>query len=99
MLDIERQHAVWQWALTRRRAMKLMSMNAWLKLDPYLRCHDNLPPAAELQPYPANIKAGERLAMADVRGDGAIAPGLRHEWDGSETGIWGPLSLHTKAVL
>ena len=32
VLDIERQHAVWQWVLLRRRAMKLKSMNAWLKL-------------------------------------------------------------------
>ena len=31
VLDVERQHAIWQWVLTRRRALKLKSLNAWLK--------------------------------------------------------------------
>ena len=79
VLDIERQHAVWQWVLLRRRAMKLKSMNAWLKLGQYLRGHDALPADEELQPYLRNIRAGERLAMAGVRGDDAIAPGARRD--------------------
>ena len=64
VLDVERQHAVWQWVLQRRRAMKLKSLNAWLKLSAYLRGHDALPTAEELQPYIANIRAGMRAAMA-----------------------------------
>ena len=59
--------------------MKLMSMNAWLKLGQYLRGHDALPSDEELHPYLRNIRAGERLAMAGVRGDNAIAPRLRHD--------------------
>ena len=58
VLDIERQHAVWQWVRQRRRAMKLKSMNACLKLGQYLRGHDALPSNEELQPYITNIKAG-----------------------------------------
>ena len=79
VLDVERQHAIWQWVLLRRRSMKLKSMNAWLKLGQYLRGHAELPSAEELQPYLSNIRRGERLAMAGVRGDDVIAQGLRHD--------------------
>ena len=52
--------------------MKLNSMNAWLKLGQYA-----LPSNEDLQPYLTNIRAGDRFALAGVRGEGAIAPGLR----------------------
>ena len=68
--------------------MKLRSMNAWLKLGQYLRGHDALPTDEELQPHLRNIRAGERLAMAGVRGDDAIAPGAR--WDSL---YWSRLNL------
>ena len=62
VLDVERQHAVWQWVLQRRRAMKLKSLNAWLKLGDYVLYHENLPPPKELEPHLQEISTTFRNA-------------------------------------
>ena len=75
VLDVERQHAVWQWVLQRRRSMKLKTLNAWLKLGQYLRSHAHLPPSEILAPYIASIRQGERIALAGLRGESTVAAG------------------------
>ena len=49
VMDVERQHATWQRVLQRRRALKLKSLNAWLKLSDQLRDGGELPPSQELK--------------------------------------------------
>ena len=79
VLDVERQHAIWQWVLARRRGMKLKSLNAWLKLGTYLRDHQSLPDADDLEPHLNDIRARGRAAMAALVASDTIAPGLRHD--------------------
>ncbi len=84
VMDVERQHAVWQWHLAGRRALKLKSLNAWLKLSSYLRANAALPPSESLGPHVAHIRGGFAAGMrALIRGD-TFAPGQREDamyWD------------------
>lgn len=76
VLDVERQHAVWQWVLARRRSLKLKSLNAWLKLGEHLRDTDALPPHRELLPHLTAIKqAFKEEYTAHLKGD-ALAKGV-----------------------
>ncbi len=88
VLDVERQHAVWQWVLQRRRSMKLKSLNAWLKLSAYLRGHGPLPPTEELTGYVTDFRAGLRAAVAGANAADGIAPGLR-----ADSMFWRRLNL------
>ena len=76
VLDVERQHAVWQWVLLRRRALKLKSLNAWLKLGEYLRGFGNLPPHTELLPYLNEVKQNFVQEYQSYLAGGEVAKGL-----------------------
>ena len=76
VLDVERQHAVWQWVLQRRHSIKLKSLNAWLKLGDYLRDHENLPPHNELEPYLRESRQNFRRAYREHLAGGEVARGL-----------------------
>ena len=75
VLDVERQHAVWQWALSRRRGLKLKNLNAWLKLGDYLRDNENLPPHRELEPYLTGIRQRFRQDWREHLASGDVARG------------------------
>ena len=59
--------------------MKLKSLNAWLKLGTYLRDHQSLPDADDLEPHLNDIRARGRAAMAALVASDTIAPVLRHD--------------------
>ena len=84
VLDCERQHAVWQWHLSRRRSLKLKALNAYLKISDWLRVYNALPPIGELLPHLQAIRKGERMLLESIRARNEIAPGLRRDsiyWD------------------
>ena len=76
VLDVERQHAVWQWVLDRRRSLKLKSLNAWLKLGEYLRGFTNLPPHDQLLPHFNTVKQKFYPEYKTYLAGGEVAKGL-----------------------
>ena len=57
ILDSERVHARWQWRCGQKRALKLQTLNASLRLMHYMERHQSFPDHEELLP---NLQA-ERL--------------------------------------
>ena len=62
--------------LARRRALKLKSLNAWLKLGEHLRGFTNLPPTAELSPHLSAVKQKFRQDYKSHLEGGDVAKGL-----------------------
>jgi len=80
VLDSEGIHAQWKWIETSKRAVKLKSLNAVLRLASYVHFHGDLPPFDELQPHVAEIRLFLYRQWEAVARGGEIAAGARSEW-------------------
>ncbi len=80
VLDCEGIHAQWKWIEETRRALKLKSLNAILRLSSYINCHGDLPPYDELRAHIASVRAWLRQQYALVVAGGQVAPGARAEF-------------------
>ena len=79
VLDCERVHARWQWSCSQRRALKMFSLNALLRLTHYLEHNQFFPSHQDLLPHLQAEIQDHRLALQAVH-DEDIALGWRSEW-------------------
>jgi hypothetical protein len=85
VLDAERIHARWQWACTLKRAMKLQTLNATLRLTHYLEHNQSFPSSQDLLPHLEAERQQHRLALEAVGDD--VALGWRYYWQTADKGI------------
>jgi hypothetical protein len=85
VLDAERIHARWQWACTLRRAMKLQTLNATLRVMHYLEHNQSFPSSQDLLPHLEAERQQHRLALEAVCDD--VALGWRYYWQTADKGI------------
>lgn len=79
VLDAERVHARWQWLCLQKRALKLHSLNACLRLTHWLE-HQAFPKHEELLPH-LEVEAKEhRLGLETLDLEGGVAAGWKHEF-------------------
>ena len=80
VLDCERMHARWQWHCLSKRALKLMNLNATLKVSRYLECHDyEFPPSSILEEYVV-AEAKELKNLYLIEDVDEVAKGWRFEF-------------------
>ena len=63
VLDAERVHARWEWACEQRRALKMQTLNAGLRLERYMENNQAFPSHEELLP---NLEAEREQHRADL---------------------------------
>ena len=80
VLGCESMHARWQLLEQAKRAMKLKTLNALLKLTVCVETFGNLPDAAGLAEHLEIARQVQRSQMAEVLRGGVIASGLRKDW-------------------
>lgn len=80
VLDCERIHARWQWLVATRRAVRLPSLNAILKVTHYLDGHQGvLPPNEDLDPLLQAARQQLQWDLKDLSEDDDVARGWRHQ--------------------
>ena len=79
VLDCERVHARWQWLCLLKRALKVHSLNACLRLTHYLE-HNPFPSNEDLQPHLQAEAHEHRVNLQAMMAEGEIATGWRREF-------------------
>ena len=74
VLDAERIHARWQWICAAKRAYKIQTLNASLKLMFFEEHNQTFPSDEDLLPHLEAERAEHRLAL------GAVGPDVAHGW-------------------
>jgi hypothetical protein len=77
VLDAERVHARWQWACTMKRALKMHSLNAYLRLTHYLESNQTFPGSDELFPHLQAEREQHRVSLVAIEAAGEVALGWR----------------------
>jgi hypothetical protein len=80
VLDAERIHARWQWACTLKRSVKLMSLNACLRLTHYLENNQSFPGSEELLPHLQAEGLDHHQNLEAIAAEGEVALGWRREF-------------------
>ena len=78
VLDAERIHARWQWLCATRRAMKIQTLNASLRLMHYMEHHKAFPSHEDLLPHLQAEREQHRVDLAAVAADEDVALGWRY---------------------
>ena len=79
VLDAERVHARWQWLCLQKRALKLHSLNACLRLTHWME-HQAFPSLEELLPHLEAEAQEHRLALETLHVEGEVAAGWKSEF-------------------
>ena len=77
VLDAERAHARWQWLCGKKKALKLMTLNASLRLQHYIENNQSLPSFEDLLPHLQAERANHRMSMEALAADEDVALGSR----------------------
>ena len=77
VLDAERVHARWQWLCSIRRALKMHSLNACLRLTHYLENNQAFPTTEDLAPHLGAERLHHRLSLEAIEAEGEVALGCR----------------------
>ena len=78
VLNAERTNARWQWLCDKKKALKLMTLNANLRLQHYLENNQGLPSFGDLLPHLQAERANRRLSMEALVDDEDVAVGWRY---------------------
>ena len=78
VLDAERVHARWQWLCEKKRALKLMTLNAHLRLLHYMENNTRMPSFEDLLPHLQAERANHRVSMEALVADEEVAVGWRY---------------------
>ena len=78
VLDAERVHARWQWLCDKKKALKLMTLNASLRLQHYIENSQGLPSFEDLLPHLQAERANRRVPMEALMADEDVAVGWRY---------------------
>ena len=78
VLDAERIHARWQWACTLKRAMKIQTLNASLRLMHYIEHNQTFPSHEDLLPHLHAERKQHKVDLEAVEADEEVALGWRY---------------------
>jgi hypothetical protein len=78
VLDAERIHARWQWACTTKRAQKIQTLNATLRLMHYMEHNQFFPSNEDLLPHLHAEREQHKVDLEAVGADGEVALGCRY---------------------
>jgi hypothetical protein len=78
VLDAERIHARWQWACTTKRAQKIQTLNATLRLMHYMEHNQFFPSNEDLLPHLHAEREQHKVDLEAVGADGEVALGWRY---------------------
>ena len=99
VLDCERMHGRWQWQCDFKRALKMHTLNATLKLTRYLELNGGFPPHAALVEHLDAERQELSWSVQDLSDNQDIATGWRYfcfkgpstQSRGSNIALWEPL--------
>ena len=78
VLDAERGHARWQWVCDKKKALKLMALNASLRLQHYIENNQSLPSFEALLPHLQAERDNHKVSMEALVADEDVAVGWRY---------------------
>ena len=78
VLDAERIHARWQWLCDKKKALKLMTLNASLRLQHYIENNQSLPSFEALLPHLQAERDNHTITMEALVADEDVAVGWRY---------------------
>ena len=80
VLDAERIHARWQWICNMKRSIKLMNLNAVLKLTHFLENNQTFPDIEELIPHLQAEAQEHKVNLQALENDDEVAVGWKKEF-------------------